>query len=431
MKSRSALLLSWLLAGSMWFYVDYVLVPFQKADAASHGRPRGNLSDLYPRWLGARELLLYGRDPYSPEVTREIQQGYYGRVLDPNRSEDPKDEERFAYPVYVAFLLAPTVHLRFSVVQTGFRWILALLTLASVPLWLGVVRWRPSAALAATLAIYVMGSFPVIQGIKLQQLSLLVSAIIALGCALLVQGNFFRAGVLLALAMIKPQLGLPLLAWLLLWACSRWRSRWPFVGGFSLVMVFLLAASEYVLPGWALRFHEAVIAYDRYTGGAGSLLDVLVTPVAGKLLAAAGAIAVAVIGWRFRGAPAQSHQFSIMLALVLALTVVIVPMTAPYNQVLLLPAVFWLLAGRNELWRTTRIARLLSVVAAVTVLWPWLSSFSLVLAAIFVPADSLRRAWALPLYSSLGIPLAIVSLVILCALELLPKPTAAGSVQAP
>src|SRR5215831_5664662 len=166
------------MAASMWFYVQRILVPYQQTDAARHDRPRGNLSDLYPRWLGARELLLYGRDPYSREVTREIQQGYYGRALDPNRPEDPKDEERFAYPVYVAFLLAPTVHLRFSVVQTGFRWILAILTLASVPLWLGVVRWRPSAPLATTLAIYVMGSFPVVQGIKLQQLSLLVSAIL-------------------------------------------------------------------------------------------------------------------------------------------------------------------------------------------------------------------------------------------------------------
>ena len=69
----SGLLLALLFAGSMWFYVQQVLVPYQKADAAVHGRPRGNLSDLYPRWLGARELLLHHRDPYSPEVTREIQ----------------------------------------------------------------------------------------------------------------------------------------------------------------------------------------------------------------------------------------------------------------------------------------------------------------------------------------------------------------------
>src|SRR5271154_1054272 len=68
-----------LCAAAVWSYADRVLIPYQVVDAAAHGRPRGNLSDLYPRWVGARELLLHGRDPYSSEVTREIQIGFYGR----------------------------------------------------------------------------------------------------------------------------------------------------------------------------------------------------------------------------------------------------------------------------------------------------------------------------------------------------------------
>src|SRR5579864_8636458 len=74
---------------SMWFYVTRILIPYQVADAAARQRPRGNLSDLYPRWLGARELWLNGRNPYSADVTREIQAGYYGRPLDPQRPNDP------------------------------------------------------------------------------------------------------------------------------------------------------------------------------------------------------------------------------------------------------------------------------------------------------------------------------------------------------
>ncbi len=65
-----------LLVSGMLFYVQGILIPYQEKDATSHNQPRGNLSDLYPRWLGARELLLHGRDPYSPEITREIQAGY-------------------------------------------------------------------------------------------------------------------------------------------------------------------------------------------------------------------------------------------------------------------------------------------------------------------------------------------------------------------
>src|SRR5581483_7718656 len=138
------LLMAAVMAASMLFYVQRILIPYQIADAAAHNRPRGTLSDLYPRWVGVRDLLLKHQDPYSDEVTREIQLGYYGKVLDPNRPDDPKDEQRFAYPVYVAFLLAPTVKLPFSVVRSAFSWLLLLLTALTVPLWLKFLRWRIS-----------------------------------------------------------------------------------------------------------------------------------------------------------------------------------------------------------------------------------------------------------------------------------------------
>src|ERR1700691_1723152 len=104
-----------LTAASMWFYVDRILVGYQVADAAAHERPRGNLSDLYPRWLD-------------------------GRALDPAKPEDPKDQEGFAYPVYVVFLLAPVIGLSFHEVQIFFHWLLLGLTVASVWLWLHGLR---------------------------------------------------------------------------------------------------------------------------------------------------------------------------------------------------------------------------------------------------------------------------------------------------
>ena len=63
------------LSTAMWLYFDRVLAPHQRVDAAVKHSPRGNLSDLYPRWLGSRELLLHHRDPYSKEIAREIQAG--------------------------------------------------------------------------------------------------------------------------------------------------------------------------------------------------------------------------------------------------------------------------------------------------------------------------------------------------------------------
>ncbi len=249
----------------MWFYVQCVLIPYEKADAAAHDRPRGNLSDLYPRWLGARELLLHHRNPYSDDFTLEIQKEYYGRALDPARPDDPKDQQAFAYPVYVVFLLAPLIGFSFHSVHVFFYWLLAGLTAASVLLWLRIIMWRLPWLATAICIMLALGSFPAVQGIKLQQLTLLVAALLAAAAACATGGYFFCAGALLALATIKPQLAWPLVVWLLAWAASDWRTRRKLLFGFALVSTLLLTGAEVVLPGWWRMFAAAIGHYRQYT----------------------------------------------------------------------------------------------------------------------------------------------------------------------
>lgn len=396
----------------MWFYVQHVLIGHQKADAAVQRIPRGNLSDLYPRWLGAHELLLHHRDPYSFEVTREIQIGYYGRPLDPTRPNDPRDQQGFAYPVYVTFLLAPTIFLPFGTVEAGFRWFLVALMVATVLLWVRLLRWRPSLTVRATLVVLTVGSFPVMQGIKLQQLSLLISALIAGCAALLATGHLLLAGVLLAFATIKPQLVLPVAAWFLLWAFSDWRRRQNLVWGFGFTMAVFLAASEYVLPGWIGRFRDAVAAYRQYSGGAESVLEVLLTPWLGKALAVLILMALAVACWQMRRIRADAVSFNLLLVLVLAATVVVVPKAAPYNQVLLLPGVLFVVQHWRVLWSKSRLARLTAAISGLVIIWPWLAALALTVASLFLPAESVQKAWVVPVCTSLAIPPAVLLLLL-------------------
>jgi len=399
-----------LLAGSMWFYVKAVLIPYQEADAARHSRPRGNLSDLYPRWLGARELLLHRRDPYSRQVTQEIQAGYYGRLLDPSRPNDPKDQQGFAYPVYVAFLLAPFLHLDFAPLRTGFTWVLAGLIVASVLLWAKALRWQLSASGKVIFVLLVAGSFPAAQGIKLQQLTILVSAVLAAAAAALAVGWLSLAGLLLALSTIKPQLVVPLLIFLLLWVIGDWSRRWPLLATFGIAMACLLGASQWVLPGWMGEFMAALAAYRKYTGGV-SILAALLTPAAGLIVTAALLLALLVLGWRLRHAPAGSPSFNLMLSLVLAVTVVIIPTWAPYNQLLLLPALILLVRDWRRLVRFGRLSRLLYLLVAALVVWPWLATLYLSTAWFLQPPAMVQRGWTLPLYTSMFIPFGVMALL--------------------
>ncbi len=397
------------MAASMWFYVQRVLVPYQQADAARHDRPRGNLSDLYPRWLGARELLLHHRDPYSVEITREIQTGYYGRELDPSRPDDPKDQQGFAYPVYVAFLLAPTINIPFAMVQPVFLWLLVCLTAATVPLWLRSVGWRPSARVFIVFVALTSGSFAVAQGIKLQQLSLLVGFLMAASAALLASGYLAASGIVLAIASIKPQLVLPLAGWFTLWSIVGLRQRRRFLVGFYLTLLILVAAGEYELPGWIGKFRQAVAAYGEYTGGGRSLLDVLLAQNLGRIVAGAVILIVVYFCWKKRNEPETSAAFAVTIALVLAATVVIIPTFAPYNQVLLLPAIFLIVRAWIPVRQKSAIARVVFFVAAALLLWPWLAAISLSAASLVLTPEAVQQAWAMPLYTSLGIPLGVLA----------------------
>lgn len=388
-----------MLAVSMWFYVDRLLIPFQVADAAAHNSPRGNLSDLYPRWLGVRELLLHGRDPYGPEVTREIQVGYWGRPIDPRRAGDPQDEVRFAYPVYVAFLLAPTVWMQFETVRIVLSWILEVLTVLSIWLWLRVYRWRPSLDAQLIFVLMVLGTYSVVQGIKLQQLSLLVCALIAAGLALMARGRLVAAGIVLACSTIKPQLVVLLCAWLVFWSFNNWCERKRFFWSFTASCALLVLAGEFLLRGWIGRFVQGLIAYQRYAG-TDSPLDALTTPLLGAVLGAVVLLGTAAVCWHFQNSMVGSVEFNLVLAIVLAATLAVMPRLAPYNQLLLVPAVIVIGQSWRALWNGSTPIRVISAIAAFFLVWPWIVSLALMIGSFFLPRATVQRAWAAPLWTS-------------------------------
>jgi hypothetical protein len=400
-----------LCAVGMWTYVQRVLIAHQISYAETHDRPRGNLSDLYPRWLGARELLLHKRNPYGADISREIQAGYYGRPLDASRASDPKDEQGFAYPIYVVFFLAPTIGLHFAIVQKSFFWILVLLTCVSVLLWLKILRWRAAHSSQISLVLFTLGILAIIQGLKLQQISLLVAGLLSVAMLLFVRDHLVTAGILLGVATIKPQLVLPMLCWLTLWTFADWRLRYRWVVSFLLTMAILCAGSEWLMPHWILCFWQAVRDYQKYTANM-SIVDSLIgTPVSWvlELIALAAMIGAC---WRERRQPANSLAFVFVLCLVLAMTVLLLPSSSTYNQVLLIPALLLLVKDRHNTWRRSPASRILFALLVGLVCWPWISGVALAALSFILPPNSFDRVWALPTWTLAPIPVAVAALML-------------------
>ena len=410
-KSLGLVLAAVLCAAGVWLYANRVLIPYQIFDAAAHGRPRGNLSDFYQHWVGARELLLNGHNPYGPDVTREIQQGYYGRPLDPARSGDPKDQ-RFAYPVYVVFCLAPAIHLPFEIVRKGFFWALLALTVASVPLWLRVLRWSAPPWAQASLIIFTLGSLPVMQGLKLEQMTLLVAALVATALALLASDRPIAAGIALALSTIKPQLVWLLLFCLMIWTLADWRRRYRWAASFLFTMALLCATSEWYLPHWIPRFLQALREYPTYTDAV-STLDKLLPAPWGWIAGALAVAATVYTGWKNRRVTEDTPAFAAMVSLCLAATIIVIPSYALYNQVMLLPALLILVRDRQMFWNRNRMSRVLLSLAAGLMMWSWLSSIALAGLSFVLPRETVETAWAVPLWAVLPLSVVVAALALM------------------
>jgi len=321
-----------------WFHYARIFRPLQVEEWRIQGRTTGNRSDLYPRWIGAREFLVHGRDPYSAEITADIQRGFYGHVLEAGKPGEWRDQQGFAYPLFTVFFLAPTITLPFEVVQRS-AIVLFLITCAVVPWRWGValgIRLQPVALIAAFLLC--IGNWQVMEALYLQQLTLIVSFLVAAGAAAYVSGRYASSGVLFAIGTMKPQIAIPIVCWLALASVVDWKKRRSFVVSFAASMALLVGASLVMMPDWLTRWKQAAEAYAAYVDVNTPILTLLIGKYPGLIVSGLVGVFGAWFCWRNRRSEPNSDQFRVTLSLVMCCTVVLPPIWHYYEQILLYPA---------------------------------------------------------------------------------------------
>jgi hypothetical protein len=224
--------------------------------------------------------------------------------------------------------------------------------------------------------------------------------------------RFVLSGILLAVASIKPQLVFLLILWLCIWVLGNWRERWRVLWSLGISMSVLVVAGEFLLPGWITEFRSAMKDYYRYTGGGNSVLNAALSPILGRIVAALLVGMLIVFVWRNRRAGEETPAFQWSLSFTLATTLLVIPMFAPYNQLLLLPGVMMALRARRELWPKSRLSRFFCSIAALSVGWPFLAAACLVVLLAFLPGPTVQKAWGLPFYASSAIPISVYLLLL-------------------
>jgi hypothetical protein len=311
-------------------FIAAVAAPWWHLHIIDRAMPTGH-ADLADEWVGVRAAL-HGQNPYSAEVMRETQIAFYGHALTAAEHGDPQG---FPYPAHLVILFAPLGMLSWHAAWRTFLAVVVPLLLLSF--WLcvrlvGLPFNRMTTALAVFLAFC---SWPVVWGLRLQQPTLLIVALVFIACFLLCRQQGVLAGILLALATVKPQLVLPLVLWLPLWACLR--RLWSFVASFVVAVGIMLFVTEKIVPGWFPLWIGALHGYGKTHG------ELPLQMIFGSGIGLAGTLALVAwtgyVLWGLRRCPPGSAEFGLAVGLALSAAVCMTPtmLATIYNQVAVLP----------------------------------------------------------------------------------------------
>lgn len=187
-------------------------------------------------------------------------------------------------------------------------------------------------------------------------------------------------------------------------------------------MVLLLAGAQIILPGWLRMFVAAVGQYHGYTQNQ-SVLEVMldtafgthgtVGHIGGEILGGIAVLACLPTLWKWRRKREDSPQFGWALAMVLALTVVVVPMYAPYNQVLLVPAILLLIRNRAHLLSRSKGLRWGYFATGFLLSWQWIASVLLTVIYLSGFRDQALRGWSWPFFATFALPVCVFVLILL------------------
>lgn len=320
-----------------------------------------HIFDFVQTWHGTRALLLEQRNPYSQEVTLEIQMALVGRPLSPESCQ-----QGILYPPFLAFTI-PHFLLPYKLGLSV--WIVTLQVLLVAAIWL-IIRSTSEGRKIGMVHLLLLTLAGVtfrysLLNLGYGQFSIPVLFWAVVSWWLWDKGQFLPAGIALTQVTNKPHLALLLIPmWLLLAVARR---RWSFVVGFGATMALLLALPFFFVGNWVPHYLEALAVAAKlcqtpvYEGS-----SVIVR--LGVLLALAGGLLVLALTSPERW---QGRQLGHLLSLGIATTLFSTPYAHSYDLVLaLLPLLYGLVVLRELQGRGARLLEL--AFWATLVILPWL-----------------------------------------------------------
>jgi len=413
-----ALALACVCAASMVYYHLGLFIPRALQVRASIGLGIGYSfgDDFYPKWFTTRESRLGDHDIYSREMTRQIQIGLFGRPVDPHRKFDPPiDYRQYSYPAFTNLILWPSALFDFPRLRMALTLLLPTLTALSIWMWLKALRWKIHPMWVATIMVLTLSTYQLLEAFFALQPGLFVGFFLA-AAALAIRGNrLMLAGALCPLTLIKPQVTMLAILYLLLWSLSD-RTRARFWQGILLVTAALMIGSLAIWPHWVGQWISVLRGYRGYARP--PLVSLVLGPGFPKYIAAIliGVVLIVsiILMWKGRHLSQETSTFWFVLSLLLAMTTItLLPGQAMYDHFILIPGILLVLRNRKEFRAHGPVQRILLLIGALVLFWPWFSSFALLVLRPLLSPEVFYSipVFALPIRNVASLPFAVIALL--------------------
>lgn len=222
-------------------------------------------NDFYIPWRAIQMSLWENQDPYSADVTSELQRTLFGHVLGPN-----KHQFDFAYPFTLAPLLAPYTFFTYTWAQPLWQATIHVFLVVGLLLWLSLLQREKGARSRMEQVVVLFGIllgsitfYPVVRAFYLGQVALFVFGALVAAMWAVHHRHDTTAGAALALATVKPQLSFLIVPLLLTLAWLN--GRRDVIKSFALTLCGLLILSLVLMPTWPAEFMQRLIEYQQYT----------------------------------------------------------------------------------------------------------------------------------------------------------------------
>jgi hypothetical protein len=304
--------------------------------------PRGNTFDFFAIWFSIRRIWR-GQNPYGLDTARAIQRHLFGRVLPPE-----EHQQGFAYPLYIALVLGPVALLPFPLAVTAWCTSQFCSLMAFPLLAVKAFHWSPSRRdlVGFSLAVLLVFRYPTIAFI-LGQVTIFVLICTLLGLYWFDRQRDVFAGAAFTLTLIKPNLGVLLVAAVVSWGilCRRWKVLMGVGGALALFLGFSFAWQ----PMWVKRFVAGVRLYTSYADVVWPFQQVGHVWIGGAILIAVGGLTAAAIVKAARSGNRRCVLLAFCFIVILSLTTL--PQTGSYALTLLLiPAAGFLALAPQDRW---------------------------------------------------------------------------------